>query len=90
MSRAALEYMPQMSAVQLKAQLSAVYKIVDNTGTFLCGDRLNLLIQCSNGSCIAPVDVEIAFCILFKQSWKTQNILPRHPRLISLYLDKKY
>lgn len=49
MSRGALNYVLQMSAVQL----NVVCKVVDNTCTFLLDGRLKLLIdgcfQCSNG-----------------------------------------
>ena len=38
MTRGALEYMLQLSAVQLKAAC----KVVDNTCTFLLGNHLNL------------------------------------------------
>ena len=50
-----------MPAVQLKALMNTVCKIVDNACTFLPGDRLNLLrdgcLQCSNGARVTKVDV---------------------------------
>ena len=42
MLRGAPEYMLQMPAVRLKAQLNVVSKVVDNAYIFLLGDRSNL------------------------------------------------
>ena len=54
MSRRALEYMLQMSAIQLKVLLNTACKVVDNARIFLLGDRC---LQYSNGVRVVLVDV---------------------------------
>ena len=61
MFRGALEYVFQMSAVQLKTLLNAMGKVVDNAGTFLLSDCFNFLIgfclQCCYSVNIDLIDI---------------------------------
>ena len=68
-----LEYMLQISPVQLKALLNVSCKVVNNTCTFLLGARLNLLSDCWWGTCCSTIFTSF---MSFKVLDQLENLTP--------------